>query len=191
LNPDPYERATRLKLEAGQLMESLHMMEALQPYGEVFLTGSYFLDVMVYPDLDLYVPMTTIENIFTAAGQMTNHPAVTRVTYENEIHSALPDGLFLNLRVNLGDWGRLWKVDIWWLEENLIREKMVIMQRFKQLLTPDLRGQIIRYKTSLINSLGRTPQFSGYFVYKAFLDEGLRDPADVNAYLVKNGINIA
>lgn len=188
--PDPLERATRLQLEAGELMKTIRLLESLQPSGEVFFTGSYYLDVMVYPDLDLYVPMTGVENIFAAAGQMASHPAVTRVTYENEEHPILPGGLFLNLRVNLGDWGRLWKVDIWWLEEDLIHEKIRIMQRFKQLLTPDLREQIIHYKTSLLNNLGRTPQFSGYFVYKAFLDEGLRDPADVTGYLVTNGINI-
>lgn len=188
--PDPLERATRLQLEAGELMKTIRLLESLQPSGEVFFTGSYYLDVMVYPDLDLYVPMTGVENIFAAAGQLASHPVVTRVTYENEDHPILPGGLFLNLRVNLGDWGRLWKVDIWWLEEDLIHEKIRIMQRFKQLLTPDLREQIIRYKTSLLNNLGRTPRFSGYFVYKAFLDEGLRDPADVTGYLVTSGINI-
>jgi len=171
-------------------MKTIRLMEALQSSGEVFLTGSYFLDLMVYPDLDLYVSMTSIANIFAAAGQMASSDRVIRVTFENEEHSILPGGLYLNLRVNIGDWGRPWKVDIWWLDKKLIQEKKEIMQRFKQLLTPDLREQIIRYKASLINSAGRTPQFSGYFVYKAFLDEGLRDPAEITGYLVANGINI-
>lgn len=191
MSPDLLERAACLQREAAELMQAIRLMEALQPTGEIFFTGSYFLDVMVYPDLDLYVPMTSIEKIFAAAGQMARHPIVTRVTFENEEHAILPGGLYLNLRVNLGDWGRLWKVDIWWLDETLIHEKIQVMQRFKQLLTPDLREQIIRYKASLITSLGRTPQFSGYFVYKAFLEEGLRDPADVSAYLVANGIKIS
>jgi len=191
LSPDLLERAARLQREAAGLMQSIQLMESLGPTGEVFFTGSYFLDVMVYPDLDLYVSMTSIDKIFTAAGRMTSHPIVTRVTFENEEHAILPGGLYLNLRVNLGDWGRLWKVDIWWLDEALIHEKIRVMRRFKMLLTPDLREQIIRYKASIINSLGRTPQFSGYFVYKAFLEEGLRSPADVSAYLVANGINIS
>lgn len=191
MNSDPLERAGRLHLEACQLMESIRLMEALQPFGEVFLTGSYFLDVMVYPDLDLYVPMTSIANIFAAAGKMAGNPGVIRVTFENEEHPILPGGLYLNLRVNLGNWGRPWKVDIWWLEEDLIREKREIMNHFKQRLTPELRQQIIRYKNNLINTNGRTPQFSGYFVYRAFLDEGLRDPVEITGYLVKNGIKIA
>ena len=119
LNPDPLARASRLQLEAGQLMKTIRLMESLQPSGEVFLTGSHFLDVMVYPDLDLYVTMTGIENIFAAAGQMAGNARVARVTYENEDHPGMQAGIFLNLRVNLGDWGRFWKVDIWWLDEKL------------------------------------------------------------------------
>ena len=187
---DLLERASRLQLEAGELMKTIRLMESLHPFGDVVFTGSYYLDVMVYPDLDLYVPMTSIKNIFAAAGQMASCARVERVTYENEDHPTIPGGLFLNLRVNSGDWGRPWKVDIWWLDEVVIREKMHIMHHFKKVLTPDLRQQIIQYKSTLINSAGRTPQFSGYFVYKAFLDEGLRDPTEITRYLVSNGINI-
>jgi hypothetical protein len=81
-------------------------------------------------------------------------------------------------------------VDLWWLEADLIQEKMEIVHHFKQRLTPELRRQIIMYKYSLLNSAGRTPQFSGYFIYKAFLDEGLRDPVDVTDYLISNNIQI-
>jgi hypothetical protein len=187
---DPIERAGRLQVEAGELMKTIRLIESLKPYGDVVFTGSYFLDVMVYPDLDLYVPMTSIENIFAAVGQMASNARVVRVLYENEDHPSLPGGLYLNLRVNLGDFGRPWKVDIWWLDENVIQEKMNGMHHFKKLLTPELREQIIQYKNTLINSAGRTPRFSGYFVYKAFLDEGLREPAEITGYLVSNGINI-
>lgn len=190
LRSDLLERASRLHVEAGELMKTIRLVESLQPFGEVIFTGSYFLDVMVYPDLDLYVPMTRIENIFAATGQMASNTRVARVTFENEDHPTIPGGLFVNLRVNLGDWGRPWKVDIWWLDENVIQEKMKSMHHFKKVLTPELRQQIIRYKASLVNSLGRTPQFSGYFIYKAFLDEGMRDPAEITGYLVSNGINI-
>ncbi len=190
MRSDLLERAGKLQVEAGEVMKTIKLMESLQPYGEVVFTGSYFLDVMVYPDLDLYVPMTSIENIFTAAGQMASSTRVERVNYENEDHPTIPGGIFLNLRVNFGAWGRPWKVDIWWLDENVIQEKMNSMHHFKKMITPDLRELIIHYKNSLINSAGRTPQYSGYFVYKAFLDEGLRDPAEITTYLVKNGIHI-
>jgi len=190
LKDDLLERASRLYREAGDLMQAIRLPETLQPFGEVVTTGSYFLDVMVYPDLDLYVPMTSIPRIFEAAGQMADSDRVIRVTFENEDHPGMQGGLYLNFRVNLGQWGRPWKLDIWWLDAVVIEQKMEIMHHFKQKLTPRGREQIIQYKNTLINSAGRTPMYSGYYVYKAFLDEGLRDPAEVTRYLIANGIPI-
>ena len=37
----------------------------------------------------------------------------------------------------------------------------------------------MRYKRSIITAAGRTPMYSGYYVYKAFIDEGLVDHAAV------------
>jgi len=184
------ERATRLQREASEVMQSTGLGKALEPLGEIVYTGSYFLDLMVYPDLDLYLPKMDIERIFSAAGQVATDQRVVRVSFENELHPGLEGGLYLNFRINLGEWGRPWKVDIWWLDKEMIQEKMGIMIHFKQLLTPDLREQILRYKYSLLNDLGRTPMYSGYHIYRAFLDEGLRDPGEVTRYLVAKGIKI-
>jgi hypothetical protein len=191
LEPDLLERAHQLHREAGDLMQFLKIKDVLQPFGEVVPTGSYYLDLMIYPDLDLYVPKTTIPHIFETAGKMANSDKVIRVSFENELHPGLEGGLFLNFRVATGDWGRPWKVDIWWLEPAMITQKMEIMLHFKEKLTPDLRLSILRYKNSLMTKDRRTPMYSGYYIYKAFLDEGLSDPFEVTRYISSKGIILA
>jgi hypothetical protein len=57
-------------------------------------------------------------------------------------------------------------------------------------MTPELREEIIRYKLSVMTSDKRTPKYSGYYIYKAFLDEGMTDFDAVSQYLVANGINM-
>jgi len=188
---DLLERADRLHQEADELMLILRLKDSLQPFGEIVSTGSYFLDLMVYPDLDLYIPKAGIPDIFAAAGQIARQKDVLRVSFENEPHTGLEGGYYLNFRVNLGDWGRPWKLDIWWLDPDMILEKMEIMHSFKHLLTPAMRETILNYKFSIITKDRRTPMYSGYYIYKAFLTEGLSEPDDVTRYLVDHGIDLS
>jgi hypothetical protein len=41
-----------------------------------------------------------------------------------------------------------------------------------------------------MTSLKRTPIYSGYFIYKAFLDEGLTDFDQVTQYLISHEIQM-
>ena len=53
---DPLARASKLRQEADYVMQSVGLHGILAPYGPVACIGSYFLDVMAYPDIDLCIP---------------------------------------------------------------------------------------------------------------------------------------
>ena len=67
---------------------------------------------------------------------------------------------------------------------------MAPMHRFREKMTPELREAVQRYKVSILTDEHRTPSYSGYYIYRAFLDEGLWDPEDVTRYLVEHGIKM-
>src|SRR4030067_1845380 len=116
----PLERAAKLRQEADDVLEQIGLHEILSPYGKVFPSGSYFLDVMVYPDIDLYITKVSLEQLFEIGAQIANCELVTQVVCEKSddpVH--LPDGLYLKPRVNHGDWGRPGKIDIWSLAAEL------------------------------------------------------------------------
>ena len=110
--------------------------------------------------------------------------------FERSKSPQLPGGLYLKARIDYGNWGRPWKVDIWSLPDVVIDEKMKDMRRFKRSLSGRLREQILTYKCSVLTEQNRTPMYSGYFIFKAFIDEGLSDFQQVTDYLVNNGIQM-
>ncbi len=187
---DPIERARVLRQEADLLLRELRVHEIVSEYGTLTPTGSYFLDVMVYPDIDFCISKLSVEQIFAVGGKLAAAPLVYEVVFQKSRDESLPGGLYLKPRIQYGNWERPWKIDFWSLADAVIEQKMAPMWRFKQAMTEALRQEIIRYKFSILTPGGRTPMYSGYFVYKAFIDEGLTDHRQITQYLIANGIQM-
>jgi hypothetical protein len=187
---DVYDQAEKLRLEAEAVLKLIRLADLVRPYGPITPTGSYFLDVMAYPDLDIYIPEMPLSDIFHIAEGIAEVPEVQRITFEKSHHPALPGGLYLRPRVALGDWGRPWKVDIWSIHAEVMLAKMADMIRFREKMTPQLRERILLYKHSVMNIDMRTPPLSGHYIYQAFLDQGLVEFSDVTEYLAQHGIKI-
>jgi len=167
----PIERAHKLIQEADVVLNIIGLYDILRPYGKVFPSGSNFLDMMVYPDIDFYITTVSLDQLFEIGAQIAKCELVIQVVFEktdDQLH--LPEGLYLKPRINYVDWGRPWKIDIWSLSEQVILRKMADMHHFQSRMTPELRQLIIRYKHSILTSELRTPMYSGYYIYKAFID---------------------
>jgi len=171
-------------------MQAIGLHDILAPYGPITFIGSYFLDLMAFPDIDISIPPVSIEQLFRIGGQIAASELVPEVVFQRSKLPDLPGGLYLKPRLEYGDWGRPWKIDIWSLSEAIIAQKTAEMMRFKAAMTQALREQIIRYKCSILTPAGRTPMYSGIFIYRAFIDEGLSDFGEVTRYLIAHGIRV-
>ena len=187
---DPMERSRKVREEADVVMWLVGLHDALAHCGQISLCGSYYLDVMVYPDIDLYVPKVSVAQLFQAGGQLAQSELVYEVVYQRSRVPALPGGLYIKPRIRYGNWGRPWKIDIWSVDQALIDKNMAVLRRFREEMTPEIREQIIRFKYAILTEKHRTPMFSGYWVYKAFIDEGLSEHKEVVRYLVEQGIQM-
>ncbi len=187
---DPLERAAALRQEADFILREVRLYEILRPYGRTVPTGSYYLDVMMYPDIDVYMSKVSVEELFAIGGQLARCEMVYQVVFEKSRMAQLPGGLYLKPRIEYGEWGRPWKIDIWSLEDEVIDEKMDDILRFKQKMTAEVKERILRYKYSILTEGGRTPMYSGYHICKAFIDAGLTDFEEVTRYLVEHGVRM-
>jgi hypothetical protein len=188
---DPLQRSARLKKEADFILQAVNLYEIMQPYGRITPTGSYYLDVMAYPDIDLYLSKVSVAELFAIGGQLATCNLVYQVVFEKSQTPRLPGGLYLKPRIAYGEWERPWKIDIWSLADKVIDEQIAEIRRFKQAMTPEIRERIIHYKHAILTASQRTPMYSGYHICKAFIDEGLTDFQAVTAYLIAQGIRMS
>ena len=188
---DPLERSAALRQEADLVLQKVRLYEILEPYGRVVPTGSYYLDVMIYPDIDLYISKVSVEELFAIGAQLARCELVCQIVFERSRTADLPGGLYLKPRIEYGEWGRPWKIDVWSLQDRVIDEKMAEMLRFKQAMTAEVKERIVRYKYSILTASRRTPMYSGYHICRAFIDEGLTDFEAVTQYLVEHGIQMS
>ena len=186
----PEERARRLRREADEVLELVGLRALLEPLGPIMETGSYYMDLMMYPDIDLCLPPTTPEKLLGVAMELGKIERVKKLRFLRGGSGELKDGLYIKPEIESGDWGRLWKVDIWALPEEVLAEKRREMESLKARMTPEERALVLDTKYRLLTDEGRTPMFSGIFIYRAVIDEGMRDLGSIVGYLRENGINL-
>ena len=186
----PEERSQALRREADEVLGLIHLREHCARVGAIVPTGSYFLDLMMYPDVDLYLPPTKPEELLAVGAALSKYDCVTALSFEKGGPGDLAEGLYLKPVIRWGSWGRSWKVDIWSLPLAVIEKKQAQLSDLKRRMTDEYRRRILDCKFRLLNAAGRTPMFSGIFLYRAIIDHGLTEFDQIVGFLKENGINV-
>jgi hypothetical protein len=72
----PIERSAKVRQEADFVMEEIGLHDILAPCDRVVLQGSYYLNTMIYPDIDLYVSKMALHR-FVGLSQTPPHSTRT------------------------------------------------------------------------------------------------------------------
>ena len=186
----PEERSHALRQEADEVLDLIHLKDHCAFIGELTLTGSYFMDLMMYPDVDLYLPPSKPESLLRVAVELSKYDCVQRMNYIRGGPGDLKEGLYLKPVVEHGSWERPWKIDIWSLPMVVVDKKQAELRDLKKRMTSAQRKLILNLKHQLLNAAGRTPMFSGIYIYKAVIDHGLQEMRDVIQFLRENNIDV-
>lgn len=144
---------------------------------------------MMYPDVDLYLPASSPEEMMKVAGKLALHDCVKEIVFQKGGPAELADGLYLKPVIRLGAWERNWKIDIWSVPADVAQKKQAELTDLKARMSPDQKQLILAYKFSILTD-GRTPMFSGIHIYRAVVNLGLTDFSEINSYLRENGISL-
>ena len=186
----PEQRSRALRQEADEVLQLVRLHELCAPIGRLTPTGSYFMDLMMYPDIDVYLPPTTPEVLMGVAVELAKHECVERINYMRGGPRELKDGLYLKPYVTHGGWERPWKIDIWSVPSSLVERKQAELGDLRDRMTPDQRAIILDTKYRLLTDEGRTPMFSGIYIYRAVIGGGLERLEDIVESLRENGIGL-
>ncbi len=189
------ETADRLR-EAGMRVLAGGIESILRDCGRLTVSGSYYLDLMAWPDLDLYVEHRHEPEFRVAFLQIGPRIAsvadVVSLRFKDHVRypePLLPCGLYWGVRIRQKP-DLNWKLDIWALPADAIDIRQTELDRIKARLTPDLRRIIVEAKQALLLPDGRTPIQSGYHIYRAVIDHGLRSVPEITEYVRLQGASL-
>lgn len=195
---DPSPRSRHLREEATALIHQAGLDSILRRYGKLHYTGSYFLDLMVWPDLDIELSLApdpfSLEAFFDLGREIAQACAVSWMTFHNRVwfrpFEQVPKGLYWNIHVADAAFTEEWNIDLWSLEPSVLEANWKQMQKTAAAIDEPKRSTIIELKHSLLNEAGRTPRFSGYHTYQAVLFKGLTQREEIIRYLRDHGVDV-
>ena len=192
------EIATRLRREAQTIIYDRGLDAILQPYGRVLYTGSYAVDMMAWPDIDISMILEpdprSLDAFFEIGKRIAEIPGTFRLNFFDNFvarspgDEALPKGLYWGIRVQPEGCETPWKIDLWAVDAESIEKSKAWIARVRQALDEGTRRLIIEAKHSLLTPEGRTPILSGYHICEAILFKGLRTGDEIRSYLREQGI---
>ncbi|MGE5652859.1 MAG: hypothetical protein ACM3ZQ_01140 [Bacillota bacterium] len=176
-----------LRLEADQLLYGHGLLHLLEEYGVPTITGSRYLDLMVWRDLDLYVTIDQFSRLrlyeLLDAICSTFQPKWIEAKEEKDFPPGCDRSFFLGFETEVLGTG-LWNVDIWFMDAEYIAERQAYLDRIR-LASEETRAVIHRLKQGLCQSPEYGQSFFSVDVYNSVLDDGVATIEEFHQWLRK------
>ena len=87
--------ADQLQDEASILLENSALWRSFADHGKIHVAGSTYLDLLIFPDLDVYFEVMDVVNILDvfsdAARELIGMDEVTSIEFEKDLHKRCPE----------------------------------------------------------------------------------------------------
>ena len=189
---DLLRRQEALRAEAHTVLADLDLMALLARAGQPVLVGSAALGLMTWRDIDVevYCDPLGADRVFEAMRPLASHPGITKLRFANWrgpfATAALPDGYYWGIRYHI-DPGHEWKIDVWFLPDDAPRPGQGYLQAISAQLTPETTLAILWIKDAWHRLPAYRDRILSVDIYDAVLEQGVRTPAEFDAYLVARG----
>ncbi len=172
------EKVKKRHAAADRLLKDSGLIEVLKKHGQVIFTGSYQYNLILTPDIDVYVVVdkpsrklaTKLLNELIEEGWWQNYELgdFFQKKFRTPKWDWLPKGIYLQAKTDFED--ERWKVDIWMVDSK--EQKYVSWNDQLGRITPEERAAILQLKNERIQ---KKIECTVHEIYEAVLYKRVRD----------------
>lgn len=184
------ELCSAITKEADCILYDLGLINVLNRYGEVFACGSYYLNLMVWRDLDIYVDNSNMqtEDFFNLGYEISSNIQPRKMSYRNEFigkTQGLPKGLYWGIYTDIMKTDT-WKIDIWAIDSEQLLDFKKQTEKLKLHIDSYKRLKILEIKNSVCNHPLYRKEFKSVDIYQAVIEDNIGDMRDFKKWLIHN-----
>jgi hypothetical protein len=188
-------RQAALQAEAGEVLARLNLSALFADVGPVLIVGSYVSGLMCWRDLDVGLladPDFSPSDVLDLLKRVVALPGVVGFAYRDERAERCPTGEARDERYHVPidmDVGRgVWQIDLSvWLRD-LHHHVLTWHERLRETVTDEQRITVLRIK-DVWHRLPSYPELvSGWDIYTAILEDGVRTPDEFAVWLAARGL---
>ncbi len=166
---DLEEYSKNIKKQAEALLQSTNLLDILKKFGDVHLIGSYVLDVMYGPDIDIVVETKNIrKSSLDALQEIIEKQLFRKVEYGDFVKFPMekrPRGYILVLKAIVEKIN--WEIEIWFLND--VSKELNYYKFLESKITEQNRIKILRAKNLRNTSKINKHSLSSYEIYEQIL----------------------
>lgn len=180
-----------LHKEASELLNKDGLLPMLNAFGTTRVIGSYTLDTMTWPDIDISMNLRNEQNIelfFEIAKRIATEFQITQMSYSNDFIRNLPGfdhGLYWGIQLRYA--GREWKIDLWGYGDTDYKKYITEFDALHRQLQQADRTAILRIKHVICQHPDyRGDVYNSMAIYRAVLEDKVETVDEFNTWLEKN-----
>ena len=187
---DLIKQSEELQKEGMSFLKNIRLIEELSKYGDPKIVGSMDSGLMTWRDIDIEIEKEELsENDYWQAVKfifyLTNHYHNTFIQdFRGSKNPNTPKGLYIGAKIDYE--GHEWKIDIWFFKPGDHQEPNY-SNWIKGKLNNENRKVILEIKDQIFENPKYRKSIFSVDIYKAVIDENVKDFEGFEKYLTKSG----
>lgn len=176
--------------EASKLLNKEGLLPMLNAFGTTSVIGSYTLDTMTWPDIDISMNLPNDQNVklfFELGKRIATKFEITKMSYSNHFIRNFPGfdhGLYWGIQLRYA--GREWKIDLWGYDDTDYQTHIADFDALHRQLQQADRAAILRIKHVICQHPDyRGNVYNSMAIYRAVLEDKVESVDEFKAWVEK------